>query len=394
MTGIMARLSHKGHSHMTEQKREETRTERTICPTCGTKVTGQAARCVVCGTEFRKESSSQIKKRGRQITLSLPIALLLLILFTLLSAGLTYGAIRLTPIGEQSTPTATVTTTPTETNTPQPTFTSTPQPTFTPLPPIEYMIKDGDNCTGLAFFYNISVRSIVELNNLGVDCLLSVGQRILIPQPTPTATSEPTATLSPAEATEAACQKINYTVEVNDTLSSIAENYQVSMQAIKEYNAMPSDTVFEGQILIIPLCKRLTFGPTPTETPPPPYPVPNLLLPQDGGAFSLANEIVTLQWASVGQLREDEYYRVTVEDVTDGTGRQKVIKYVTDTKLIVPSSFRPQEPVAHVMRWWVTTVRLAGTTPSGETQYDSAGATSEKRVFTWTGAAPGVTPTP
>lgn len=379
---------------MAENKQEQTQIERTICPTCGTKITDQATRCVVCGTDFRKGSASQFGKRGRQISLSLPLALLFLVLFTLLSSGLTYAAMQIIPIEEQSTPTATITSTPTETNTPLPTDTPTPEPTFTPLPPIEHVIRTGDNCSGLAFFYNVSVRSIIEQNNLGVDCLLAIGQRILIPQPTPTATPEPTATLSPAEATEAACPKINYTVEENDTLSSIAGNYQVAMQAIKEYNGLSSDMVFKGQMLIIPLCERLTFGPTPTETPPPPYPAPSLLLPQDGGAFTLANETVTLQWASVGQLRENEYYRITVEDVTIGTGRKKIIEYVTDTKFIVPSSFRPQEPVAHVIRWWVSTVRFAGTLPSGELQYDTAGATSEKRVFTWTGAAPGTTPTP
>ena len=379
---------------MAEQSRDESRSERIICPTCGTKITGQATRCVVCGTELRKDSSGQFKKQQRQITLSLPIALLLLVFFTLLSAGLTYAAMQLTPASEETTPTGTITTTPTETATLPPTNTSTPVPTFTPLPPIEYVVAEGDNCTGLAYLYNVSVRSLIELNNLGVDCLLSVGQRILIPQPTPTATSEPTATLSPAEATEAACEKISYTVTTNDTLSSIAENYQVSMQAIKEYNGMPSDTVFEGQILIIPLCKRITFGPTPTETPPPPYPAPNLLLPQDGGAFTLGNETITLQWASVGQLRENEYYRVVVEDLTDVTGRKRIIEYVTDTKFILPGNFRPQEPVAHAMRWWVSTVRYVGTDPAGDPQYDSAGATSEKRVFTWTGAAPGPTTTP
>ncbi len=54
----------------------------------------------------------------------------------------------------------------------------------------------------------------------------------------------------------------------NDTLAGIALNYNVELQAIKDFNQMPSDTVFVGQVLTIPLCRRLpTPGPTPTATP-------------------------------------------------------------------------------------------------------------------------------
>jgi LysM repeat protein len=343
-----------------------------------------------------KEPSGILSSRqSRQITLSLPVALLLLVFFTLVSAGLTFAAMQFIPSSEvQTTPTVTSTQTPTQTSTPEPTSTSTPRPTFTPLPPIEYTIAIGDSCVGLAFFYDISVRSIIELNSLGVDCLLSVGTTILIPQPTPTNTPEPTATLSAAEATDEACEKIPYTVQANDTLSSIAENYSVSMQGIKEYNGMISDTVLEGLTLIIPLCERITFGPTATPTPPPPHPAPNLLLPQDGTAFTLANETVTLQWASVGQLREGEYYEVIVEDITDGTGRRRVVDYVTDTKFIIPESFRPTETTPHIMRWRVSTVRQTGTTAGGDSSYQSAGAASIKRSFTWSGSTSQATPTP
>jgi len=54
-------------------------------------------------------------------------------------------------------------------------------------------------------------------------------------------------------------------------------------------------------------------GASPTPTLPPPYPPANLLLPPDGAPFDTANSIITLQWASVGTLRENEAYAVTVE---------------------------------------------------------------------------------
>ena len=70
---------------------------------------------------------------------------------------------------------------------------------------------------------------------------------------------------------------------------------------------MSGDTVFLGQPLVIPLCRKFaTPGPTPTATPPPPYAAPNLLLPSNGAPFTIADDTVTLQWASVGSLQENE----------------------------------------------------------------------------------------
>jgi LysM repeat protein len=378
---------------MTENARQ-TSSEVRVCPTCGSRVAEGADRCGVCGTVLRGASSSGVSRNSSYLTLPLPMALGALVAFVLLAAGLTYAAMRFTPLGAQATPTVSPTITSTPTLTPTASPTSTPVPTFTPLPPIEYTVNANDTCLGLAAFYQVSVASIIELNKLSTQCLLSVGQKLLIPQPTPTASPMPTETLEPGQATEQACEKISYTVEANDTLIGIAANYNVDMQAIMDYNGMTGDTVFTGQVLLIPLCARLaTPGPTPTPTLPPPYPAPNLLLPQDGSAYSLADDSVTLQWASVGQLRENEFYKVVVEDVTEGTGRVRLEAYVTDTKYIIQASFRPADPTPHVMRWWIEPVRRVGSRSSGDPIYNSAGAASTKRVFTWSGAA-GATATP
>lgn len=330
------------------------------------------------------------------MTLSLPLALTLLALFALISAGLTFIALRFLGPDEVAQADFTETLTPTTSPTLAPSPTSTPVPSPTPLPPIEHTVSENETCLGLAVFYDVSLQAIVNANtNLTTDCILSVGQIVLIPQPTPTASPEPTVTLPASEATIAACDTITYTVEANDTLMGIAANYNVDMQAILDYNEKTSEIVFTGEILIIPLCERLpTAGPTPTATAPPPYPAPNLLLPQDGSAYTLADDTVTLQWAAVGELRENEYYRVTVLDVTEGSGTVRLIDVVRDTKYIVPTSFRPADPVPHVLRWWVEVVRQVGTSEEGEPIYDVGGSSSIRRDFTWSGAAIDATPTP
>ena len=379
---------------MTDQPKELS-PELNLCPTCGTSMGENATRCVVCGTVLQTNANHHSQRGTSQITLSIPLAILLLAVFALISAGLTYGATFIIGNRESALPSRTPTTAPTETITSAPTSTETIVPTPSPLPTFEYTIVAGDTCLGIALYHDVSVQSIRSLNP-GLVCeVLSLGQRINIPQPTPTPSPAPTATLPPAEATLAACETITYTVESDDTLSGIATNYSVSMRAIMDYNGMTSDTVYLGQVLIIPLCERLpTPGPSPTATLPPPHSSPNLLLPQDGAAFSLANDTITLQWASVGELRENEFYQVTVEDITEGSGMVRLMAYVTDTKYIIPTSFRPTETIPHIMRWWVQVVRQAGTTVTGDPNYRSAGSISVKRDFTWSGASPAVTPTP
>jgi len=372
-----------------------------LCPTCGTRLSEDAVRCLVCGTNLTStEKPSRPTKpvqgsRIPEITLTLPAALGFLTLFIAIGALMVYFAQRQPAQAEALTPTPSITATLTITPsaipaTPTVTITIEPSPT-----PLTYNVVSGDTCSSIAFAFGVSIQSIVLLNDLPAACdALFVGQSLLIPHPTPTPTPLPTATLSEAEATRIACGEIEYIVQENDTLSSISLNYAVSITTLKEYNGLVSDTVQSGQPIKIPLCQRAaTPGPSPTATSPPPYPAPSLLLPPDGAPFTLADATVTLQWAAVGTLRENEAYAVTVLDITDGKDR-KIVEYLADTKYIVPSSFRPNDTRPHVFRWWVITVRQTGTDDDGNPIWEPAGASSLQRDFTWVGVVAATTPTP
>ena len=332
-----------------------------------------------------------------EITLSLPAALGALLIILLIGAAVVYFGLSSGLTGTTITePTVEGTATLTPTVTPPPTETLPPTaiPTETPLPPFDYTVRAGDTCGGIAVAFGVSVQSLIILNNLSTNCIISEGLALKIPYPTPTPAPPPTDIPNEATQTANACEKILYTVQANDTLGIIAANYNVPQDAIKFYNGLSTDNVFIGTTLIIPLCERFaTPGPTSTATLPPPYPAPNLLLPADGAAFTLANDVVTLQWASIGTLGNNEAYQITVEDITSGGG-QRITAYVTDTKYIVPTSFRPSDNLAHVLRWWVTAVRQNGVDEQGQPNYISAGMVSDKRVFTWVGVAVSGTQSP
>jgi len=379
---------------------ESTSNKTKVCPTCGTRLSENAVRCLVCGTEFtaqpapkavKKTEKSVQASRMPEVRLSLPAAIGILAVVIVAAAAIVFFSLRASaPPGTfETADTPTPSSTPTASLVPTATLPPTDIPTATQQPPFDYTVSSTDgSCSQIAFNFNVSVQSIIVLNNLASSCPISVGQVLKIPYPTPTVPPPATSTPLADIATKQACETVSITVQENDTLSSIALNYGVSMDAIKEFNGLTTDNVFLGQTLLIPLCKRAADPnqPTPTATIPPPYPAPNLLLPADGAPFTLANDVVTLQWASVGVLREGEAYQVVVEDVTASQTR-RVTDYVTDTKYIVPGSFRPKDNVAHTMRWWVTPVRQSGVDDQGQPIWVASGTISEKRVFTWVGVA-------
>ena len=332
------------------------------------------------------------------VTLSLPVMIGLLIVILGAGGGSVFFLTRPSPTPlNAAPPTLTATITPTITVTSTATSTGTPlPPTLTPTPMV-YTVKTNDNCGKIAYSFNVSINSIIQLNPaLNSDCTnMSIGQKLLIPIPTPTSPPAATSTPNPAQATDSACEIYQYTVKDGDTLGGISANFSVPSQAIKDWNGLTSDIVFAGMPLKIPTCKRYpTAGPTPTATPPPPYPPATLLLPADGATFTSGSDSITLQWSTVGSLRQNEFYAVTIEDLTD-TNVQKLVDYVTDTKYIVPTSLRPSGSSPHIFRWSILPVRQTGSTKDGQPVYVPGGQPSASRVFGWVGGgAAGATPTP
>ena len=95
-----------------------------------------------------------------------------------------------------------------------------------------YTVKKGDTLYSIANRFNTTVQALKSLNNLTSDTL-TIGQTLKIP------TGE--------ENTQT-----TYTVKSGDTLYSIANRFNTTVQAIKSLNNLTSNTLTIGQILKIP----------------------------------------------------------------------------------------------------------------------------------------------
>ena len=95
-----------------------------------------------------------------------------------------------------------------------------------------YTVKSGDTLYGIAKKYNTTVDELKRINNLTSN-ILQIGQILKIP----------------GSQTD---NYFNYIVKKNDTLYSIARNYNTTVDEIKKINNLTSNIISIGQVLKIP----------------------------------------------------------------------------------------------------------------------------------------------
>lgn len=86
------------------------------------------------------------------------------------------------------------------------------------------------------------------------------------PPPTLTRTPEPTDTRQPTAKPTQASKNQTYTVQPGDTLSAIAQRFDVSVASLMSANSLPNSSIKAGQVLIIP---GAGANPQPTQSSPP-----------------------------------------------------------------------------------------------------------------------------
>lgn len=153
---------------------------------------------------------------------------------------------------------STKTPTPTQTYTPTP-VTPTSTPTLTEIPtiiptitatatasgPFEYTVEEGDNCWDIADKFSVDLLVLLAINNFGDGCPIKVGQKIKIPAP-----NQELPTITPLPADMPRGTKVDYMVQLGDTLDSIAAKHNSTVEDIIERNNITdSNAIQVGQKL-------------------------------------------------------------------------------------------------------------------------------------------------
>jgi len=167
---------------------------------------------------------------------------------------------------ETAVPTATASTTTTPTpvpptdspaDTPTATVTAGPSPTMTP---VLYTVVAGDNLFSIADQFRANLCTMMIINNITDPTLLTVGQVLIIPGPD---TKLPTATPLPTGIPRGTT--LDYVVQCDDTLVSIASKFNSTAEDIAKTNDLAADAALQiGQVLKV----RVNIAtPTPTLSP-------------------------------------------------------------------------------------------------------------------------------
>lgn len=98
-----------------------------------------------------------------------------------------------------------------------------------------YVVQKGDTLYGISKQFNTSMQRLRELNNLSSD-ILAIGKVLIV---------SPNSDSNPSEC-------VTYTVKKGDSLYSIAKQYNSTVDAIKRYNNLTSNNLSIGQKLKLP----------------------------------------------------------------------------------------------------------------------------------------------
>ena len=100
-----------------------------------------------------------------------------------------------------------------------------------------YIVQKGDSLWSIARKYNINVNDLISLNNLSNN-ILSVGQQLQIPKK------------------EELLEYKTYTVKKGDSLYKIANDNNITVNKLIDYNNLDSTVLKENQVILIPIVEQ------------------------------------------------------------------------------------------------------------------------------------------
>ncbi len=128
---------------------------------------------------------------------------------------------------------------------------------------IRHRVAEGETLYSIARHYNVSVDEIKRWNNLQ-DNALRIGQELIIRSSSAVTAAQPQSITAPQPNS---IQTV-HTVAAGETLSSISRQYNVSVQQLKIWNSLSSESLKVGQRLFVsqPMYSTSTPPPAVSET--------------------------------------------------------------------------------------------------------------------------------
>ncbi len=154
-----------------------------------------------------------------------------------------------------------------------------PQPGTHVVENVVHVVAAGETVYGISRKYNITPEKILELNPEAKDGL-SVGQVLIISKGKPSAPNNnnaPAEVVTPAPPRELSTvvifkdSLVQHRVLKGETLYSISKRFMVPIETLMEVNKLKSQSIKEGDLLLIPL-KKESLEPVPHRPVPPPAP--------------------------------------------------------------------------------------------------------------------------
>ena len=409
------------------------------CPACSARVELSALECPICGHEFgttepssplapppaagaRSESDELLQgmasaqfdfqtesnvahrfaERATRILQRLPWGVLGVVAMvivlglganTLLQNGSVLGSLRptATPAGKSSATPASAVRAATSTVLPA-TITPIPiPPTRTPVPPVDYVVKPNDTCASIAEGAKVSTRDIMVLNGLDADCFIIAGNKIKLPPPSPTPGPTPTLDARAPIATSTRPPQLAYEVKDGDVCGIIADRFGISVDQIISQNKLDEDcTIRLGQSLVLNFAASSgdsAAGPTAQPrvavlpTPRTGYSAPLMISPADRATYSSTQDALTLQWLTVGLLKDNEWYVVQIQP--EGTELVPIFETKATSLKVTSNLLGGQND--RKFTWWVQVKRLLSSGADGGNRvYENLSPPSEPRLFRWT----------
>jgi LysM repeat protein len=115
-----------------------------------------------------------------------------------------------------------------------------------------HTVQTKETMYSISKIYGVSVEDIRRWNNLS-DNAISVGQELVVKKPTSSSTSSTTVS-SPVTApkvSEATKPGQTHTVAAQETLYSVARQYSISVQQVKEWNNLTDNAISVGQVIYV-----------------------------------------------------------------------------------------------------------------------------------------------